>query len=608
MRKFAAVVLHEWAARRNVALLACVLAVIPWLVRFYAGFRVDELAEARRLVAAVLGVAFAFSFAALLGATMIARDVAERRASFYTRLPAGASIIYLGKLTANALLVISGGALIGATAIGMWPWQAAFVVLLIPPLMAIVHYVSIGIRAGGLGLLVDLALLLAAAGAAYGCSWPFRALDARYAGYVLTALWAVAWIAASFIAGIAHVRAGGFDVRVAAMRARTALWGTTLGLAVALDLLYAVYVVAMPPRDACFAAPVSPNWIGVAFTDAARLDYVRYALLNLHDGRQIDFAKPLRRVAGEARLSLDGRHAFWRPWNEETRSLFHVDLVHARAEELSVGGGAYAMAPDGSAIAALSAANVIIYAIPGGRRVREVATAREDRVRMVFDDADHLRIVECGAAGVRIRIVDVATGAERTMAVPLERPSSQFQEVEISRTTRCVAASRTADPLNPAGAPRPSILIIDDGARLLGEIVPKQPFESFSWLSDGRLAVVSHGLRADRKTLTIYDEKRNEVRAFDLERSFLDSRILPAGGPYVVVDQKVVTRVFDVDRGTETNLPGGIVVLADGRGHLLAANGVDIRRFDLRTGKSDVVFHGHQVPEWIQRLQPPSGF
>jgi hypothetical protein len=538
---------------------------------------------------------------------MIARDLAERRASFYTRLPAGASIIYLGKLTANALLVISGGALIGAVAIAAWPWQAALGILLIPPLMAVVSYVSIGIRAGGWGLLTDLVLLLAAAGAAFGCSWPFRALDARYAGYVLTALWAVAWIAAFFIAGIVHVRAGGSDVRVAAMRGRTALWRTTFGLAVALDLLYAVYVVVIPPRDACFASPLSQDWLAVTFIDAARLDYARYALVNLHNGRRIDFAKPLRRVAGEARLSLDGNHAFWRPWYEPN-ALFHVDLVRGRAEKLSVGGVDYAIAPDGRTVAALSD-RVTAYAIPGGEKVREIATLGEARVRMAFDDPRHLRIVECGAAGVRIRIVDVATGAGHTMSLSLDRRSSQFKTVEISPGTHAIAASSwTDDTGNPRGFPRRSILLVDDRARLLCEIVPKQSFDLFSWLSDGRLAVLSYAPHADRETLSIYDQKGDEVRTFVMERSFLEPEIVSAGGPYVVADEKRVARVLDVGRGTVSTIPSGLGLVTDGRGHLLAASGFDVRRFDLRTGKSDVVFHGHEVPEWILWLFTPESF
>src|SRR5260221_992170 len=246
MRKFAVVVVHEWVAQRNVAIFACALAAMPWLLGHFPGVGQSDRDEVIRVAAAVLGGAFALSFAILLGATMIARDVAERRFPFYMSQPVRGSVIFLGKWTANSVLVMVGSAVAGAAAIAAAPSWGVPALAAIPVLVALSNHASLVIRAGGGGFLVDLVLLPTTIAVARLAALPFETWGARYAGYAMSAFWGVAGIAALLVAGIAQVRAAGFDIRAAAARSRLVLWRTTFVTAIALDVAYAFYVLALP--------------------------------------------------------------------------------------------------------------------------------------------------------------------------------------------------------------------------------------------------------------------------------------------------------------------------------------------------------------------------
>ena len=113
---------------------------------------------------------------------MIATDMSERRMSFYTRLPLSASTIFLGKLTANALLVTLGSAAIGLAAAVAWPRWCVALLPAVVLLLALSHYVSVVVRAGGARFLVDLTLLAAAVLAAVISTLPVYRLWGRPAG------------------------------------------------------------------------------------------------------------------------------------------------------------------------------------------------------------------------------------------------------------------------------------------------------------------------------------------------------------------------------------------------------------------------------------------
>src|SRR5258705_8695794 len=124
MKRFAAVVWREWAAQRNVALIACVLAAAPWLLGLYPSVAANERAEVVAVAAETLSGGFVVIFSILLGATMVASDIAERRLSFYLPSPLTASQLWIGKLLADAALLTAGGVLVTTPALSPLPCSA----------------------------------------------------------------------------------------------------------------------------------------------------------------------------------------------------------------------------------------------------------------------------------------------------------------------------------------------------------------------------------------------------------------------------------------------------------------------------------------------------
>ena len=157
-----AVFRREWIGRRNVFLLALGMGFIQLIaIRFET--------EAGRAAAGVVfsGTLLAWVVAALFGATMVGRDLEERRFGFLLNHPIRLGEIFLGKVTAGlGISFVSAGLMCvpplllgglwrlfslkqGGQAVGVW--LAGSLVLLL-----LFHALSIQVRSRSLWLVVDL--------------------------------------------------------------------------------------------------------------------------------------------------------------------------------------------------------------------------------------------------------------------------------------------------------------------------------------------------------------------------------------------------------------------------------------------------------------------
>src|SRR5438876_792573 len=113
MRHALVIARRELAEKRFVAVAATAFAVLPFLLATIPGIRGrggagDVIATAAGLMA----IGFTAGLALVLGGTIIGRDLAENRLSFYFSRPVAASSIWFGKVAAALVLIVAVFAII----------------------------------------------------------------------------------------------------------------------------------------------------------------------------------------------------------------------------------------------------------------------------------------------------------------------------------------------------------------------------------------------------------------------------------------------------------------------------------------------------------------
>lgn len=95
---------REVAEKRNVFLIAAIFAVAAWLAPLVPGLH-DNPRAIIAVISGFLSIGLTLGAAAILGATMVPRDLSTGRMSFYFSRPAGAVAIWFGKLLGAAGIV-----------------------------------------------------------------------------------------------------------------------------------------------------------------------------------------------------------------------------------------------------------------------------------------------------------------------------------------------------------------------------------------------------------------------------------------------------------------------------------------------------------------------
>jgi hypothetical protein len=379
-----------------------------------------------------------------------------------------------------------------------------------------------------------------------------------------------------------------------------------------IDVAYAVYAIACPSLGATLAYPIHREWLAAWSIDPFRLDGMRLHLIRLRDGERIRVPHPAISLVGQPpTLSGDGRHAFWNRWPDDGHaSVLHANFVTGEIEDLPIQPGIRAVAPDGSCLAttAYDDSAVYLYAIPGGRKVREIPLSREGRVQFFFDRAGHLHIVEFGPAGMRLRLIDPRSGTEKAVMVPVDWAEAYYGLFAASPGGERLAVSKATverDPRSAVTRRHFSVLLFDGSAHLVREITAETAPLALAFLNDGRLALLSSQLGGPL-VLHVFDTSGREQRSIVAGDNTLIPELSTAGS-FVIVGRGGLV-VVDVNLGTVWAIKQWDVIV-EAPGRILAASRFDVRRLDLRTGASSVVFRGHEPSPWImERLQRHTGF
>lgn len=545
MKGFFAVLERELVERRLLALVALIVGLLPLAVPWVSRARHLDPADIRSGAALAFCMTFTVVVAILLGASVIAGDLAERRLGFYFSRPLSGWALWGGKIVATMLLTLGGGFLVllptllsgGIDMQGAWPGRAlrsdllslgAFWMTGTLFLIVASHAASVMIRTRSPWLAVDLA----AASVVGLLLWSAR-FELLFVGAVpFPSFWdvlAVVLIFSGFaIAGAAQVLHGRTDPRRGHRVLSLTLWGLLLTLAAAGQGL-ARWMLDVSPEDLALvtevhSAPSGP-WVALSGPARHRGEYRPRFLLDTASGRYV------RRRGSEPLFSADGARVVW--LEPAGRSLRSQELVLYRLDLRS---------PDSTPVRTTISFDGYPDTLALSPRGDRLASSREDR--LLLEDPDRGKIL------ASIQLPRLARALWREGAIqfldsghilflqvlPLEGGSALFDGgFEIVGGVIDLSREKSFTPRRiVTGQGYPSWSVSPDGSRILlhrgfswtlldlrtgREIAALTPEQGASpeFLADGRIAA-----RASRKELRIYSPD------LVLERSFRFNRTLAA--------------------------------------------------------------------------------
>ncbi|HYM61089.1 MAG TPA: hypothetical protein VEZ11_09375, partial [Thermoanaerobaculia bacterium] len=116
MRNTLVIAWRELEERRLVPVAAIAFALLPIVLAMIPGIGGKSPRDAITIGSVVLSICFTLGLAAILGVSIVGRDLSEGRMSFYFSRPVGAASIWAGKVMAAAILIALSFLLIGAPA------------------------------------------------------------------------------------------------------------------------------------------------------------------------------------------------------------------------------------------------------------------------------------------------------------------------------------------------------------------------------------------------------------------------------------------------------------------------------------------------------------
>lgn len=550
MRPLAVVLRRELAERRLLMLAAALLGLVPLAVPFLP-LGISRVPDARAGTAIALAVIVSYVLALVLGSTVLARDLSERRLGFYFSRPLPGWAIWAGKLAGAALLAFGCGVLVllpslllgdrpDPSAYWMWDlgsagrdlglgsflWAATVLALLLAA-----NAVGVMVRSRSPWFLLDLLAgtllvgLVVLVTARLLSAWALGALALAQIGLLVAAVLSLA--AASAL----QVTRARTDLRRGHRLLSLALWAC-LGLAVLAYGGYARWVLASAPEDleeihGVIPAPAG-DWVALGgSTGKLRGGFEPVFLLDTSSGRSFRLrSNPL--IWWGLAFSRDGRHVAWMEMAGRGAlpvTLHRLELGRPGAEPAATPIGfskdvpeSLVLSPDGGRMACLVEGRIVAQEVRNGRLllstpVRPGEVWGPDRLR--FLDARTLRWygarmgtrLQGGSTEFRVVDFDLGTGrAAREIQVPGydhalraispdgQRLLLRDRRLEPSGSEIAIADLRTGEP--PIRLPVRGVL------------------SGLSYLADGR--VVAAWRNRGRIELRLFDGRGRELKRFDL--------------------------------------------------------------------------------------------
>lgn len=417
------IAIRELRDRSRLFLICIALAAVPFLAAALPGARADRTG----VIAAVSGflsLALALGSSVAFGASTVARDLVERRLSFYFSKPVPPAAIWIGKAAAALIASFTCFAIIAAPAAlvagSAWPnlWTMRSSQLLgivvggVIVLFFVSHLLATMIRSRSPLIAVDFVLLLLFVGTALLVMRPLLLGAAVTLGGAVGSAIAFGMLIAAALAPIGQLARGRTDIRRSHAALSRYLW-PPLFAALVLVAGYVWWVVSAGPEDVASVlyldqAPRGERVFAFGSTRGRGDYHAAFTVDGQGNWKRLP-AAPWSRVA----FSRDGKTMAWL----EAADFIPKVEVQIRTDRgpTNIRTRSFAemvLSDDGSRIAVADGRLVSVYELASGRLL--AAAAGFDGARghtMFFVTNDLLRVLESnyrGAAPVKIFELDIA--------------------------------------------------------------------------------------------------------------------------------------------------------------------------------------------------------
>ncbi|HLJ72948.1 MAG TPA: hypothetical protein VKU62_00080 [Thermoanaerobaculia bacterium] len=296
---------RELTEKRFVFVTALAFLALVLAVPFMPGVHDDERAGALIIGSLILATALSVGLAAILGGSIVGRELADGRLSFYFSKPLPATSIWWGKLIAAMTLILASFVIVGfpallaggAAALRGWTAQGTgsifgFILSGALALFLLAHVIGTFVRSRSAWFLFDFSAAVICGTAMWMLVRALLTGFAQLLALRMVEAFAV-FLALSVIAGGAwQLERGRTDRRRSHMELSRFLW-VSIGCGVLIVAAFVAWVVSVRPGDLKVSGGrQSGQWAFIGGVAKNRLDYRAAFLYNVVDGRAVRLTAP----------------------------------------------------------------------------------------------------------------------------------------------------------------------------------------------------------------------------------------------------------------------------------------------------------------------------
>jgi ABC-type transport system involved in multi-copper enzyme maturation permease subunit len=393
MTRAIAIARRELADKRFVIIAAVAFTVVGLLVPFAPGVRADQRTGALVMASSILATGFTLGLAAILGASIIGRELSDGRLSFYFAKPVPAPAIWFGKLIGAWILILLSFAIIATPALiagipAGWdrdPQTVIGVVLSVAvTLFFMSHTVGTMVRSRSAWIGIDFALLVISIAIT---TWLARLLAEGQAMHLLAVALRVfegALVVAAIAAGAWQLTEGRIDRRRSHFELSRVLWSAIAVILAVFGLFVGWVVLASPSDIIANSRNVQDRngpWAFVAGLARGRGDYQSAFLYDTRNGAYSRIS-----ATGDFTFSRDGSTAAWTKIVLKRFSLCVRRLPDGPVIDTGINtNAAYVELSDDGSRAAIMGGNLSVYDIAHDRLLGSVHVwSPDDRIERFF--------------------------------------------------------------------------------------------------------------------------------------------------------------------------------------------------------------------------------